>query len=123
MVAQKFNLADGSPEKIALHAAVGFIQAQAGGGNALAGAFAAGATEAINTMVADYLKAHTELTPGQRNAIQQWAAVMSGGAVGALLAGNGTGAQTGAAVALDGERFNRQLHPQIKPFISDLPSK
>ena len=123
MVAQKFNLADGSPEKIALHAAVGFIQAQAGGSNALAGAIAAGATEAINTMVADYLKAHTELSPGQRNAIQQWAAVMSGGAVGALLAGNGTGAKTGAAVALDGERFNRQLHPQIKPFISDLAKK
>ena len=65
MVAQKFNLADGSPEKIALHAAV-----------------------------------------------------MSGGAVGAVLAGNGAGAKTGAAVALDRERYNRQLHPQIKPFIN-----
>ena len=122
-VAQKFNLADGSPEKIALHAAVGFLQAQAGGGNALAGAFAAGATEAINTMVADYLTVHTELSPSQRNAIQQWAAVMSGGAVGAVLAGNGAGAKTGAAVALDGERFNRQMHPQVKPFINNLAKK
>ena len=70
MVAQKFNLADGSPEKIALHAAV-----------------------------------------------------MSGGAVGAVLAGNGAGAKTGAAVALDRERYNRQLHPQVMPFISNLAKK
>ena len=26
-------------------------------------------------------------------------------------------------MALDGERFNRQLHPQVKPFISDLAKK
>ena len=123
MIAQKLDLADGSPEKIALHAAVGFLQAQAGGGNALGAAFAAGATEALTTMVADYLTVHTELSPSQRHAIQQWAAVMSGGVVGAVLAGNGSGGQTGAAVALDGERYNRQLHPQVKPYISDLAKK
>ena len=119
MIAQKLDLADGSPEKIALHAAVGFLQAQAGGGNALGAAFAAGATEALNTMVADYLTVHTELSPSQRYAIQQWAAVMSGGVVGAVLTGNGSGAQTGAAVALDGERFNRQLHPDETKWVKN----
>src|SRR5512133_1104780 len=48
---------------------------------------------------------------------------MSGGAVGAVLAGNGTGGQTGVAVALDGERYNRQLHLQVQPFVSALADK
>ncbi|WP_194711903.1 two-partner secretion domain-containing protein [Noviherbaspirillum soli] len=121
-VSQKLGLADGSPEKMALHAAVGALQASAAGGNALAGAAGAAAGEYVLTQVSDYLERHPELTPGQRNAIQQWAAVVTGGAVGAVVGGGGA-AQAGAAAALDGERYNRQLHPAVKPFISQLAKK
>lgn len=71
----------------------------------------------------DSLTVLTELSPSQCNAIQQWAAVMSDGVVGAGLAGNGSSARNSVAMALDGERVYRQLHPQVKPFISNLAKK
>ncbi|MFS0757394.1 hemagglutinin repeat-containing protein [Noviherbaspirillum sp. 1P10PC] len=117
-VSQKLGLADGSPEKMALHAAVGALQASAAGGNALAGAAGAAAGEYVLTQVSDYLERHPELTPGQRNVIQQWAAVVTGGAVGAVVGGGGA-AQAGAASALDGERYNRQLHPTEVKWIQN----
>jgi filamentous hemagglutinin len=118
-VSQKLGLADGSPEKMALHAAVGALQASAAGGNALAGAAGAAAGEYVLTQVSDYLERHPELTPGQKNVIQQWAAVVTGSAVGAVVGGGGA-AQAGAAAALDGERYNRQLHPVEKIRIKKL---
>ena len=118
-VSQKLGLADGSPEKVALHAAVGALQASAAGGNALAGAAGAAAGEYVLTQVSGYLERHPELTPSQRNAIQQWAAVVTGSAVGAVV-GGGSAAQAGAAAGLDGERYNRQLHPSEKIRIKQL---
>jgi DNA-binding transcriptional LysR family regulator len=101
---------------VALHAAVGALQASAAGGNALAGAAGAAAGEYVLTQVSSYLDQHPELTPGQRNAIQQWAAVVTGGAVGAAVGGGGA-AQAGAAAGLDGERYNRQLHQDETKWI------
>ncbi|WP_129210918.1 DUF637 domain-containing protein [Crenobacter cavernae] len=109
-LAQKMGWQDGSPEKIALHALMGALQAKAGGGSMLAGMAAAGANEWIGTQVADYLQTHTDLAPEQRKAIQQWAAVASGAVVGGLTSSGTTGALSGGAVALDGEKYNRQLH-------------
>jgi len=51
----------------------------------------------VLTQVSGYLERHPELTPSQRNVIEQWAAVVTGGAVGAMVGGSGA-AQAGAAV-------------------------
>jgi filamentous hemagglutinin len=123
IIGQKLNLAEGGPEKIALHAAVGYLQGQVAGGNGLITGMVAGSNEVLGTMVADYLRQHTELTPSQRDAIQQWGAVMTGGMLASAMSGNSGNAASGAATVLDGERYNRQLHPEIKPFISGLAKK
>ncbi|MFL6716490.1 MAG: hemagglutinin repeat-containing protein, partial [Burkholderiaceae bacterium] len=117
-VSQKLGLAEGSPEKVALHAAVGALQASAAGGNALAGGAGAAAGEYVLTQVGSYLEGHPELTAGQRNAIQQRAAVMTGGAVGAVVGGVNA-AQAGASAAFDGERFNWQLHKTAVQWIKN----
>jgi filamentous hemagglutinin len=120
IIGQKLHLAEGSLEKIALHAAVGYLQGQIAGGNGLITGLVAGGNEVLGTMVEDYLRQHTELTPGQRDAIEQWSALMTGGLLASAMSGNSANATGGAATALDGERYNRQLHPEIKPFISAL---
>ncbi|MGS0743052.1 hypothetical protein ACVBEF_14645 [Glaciimonas sp. GG7] len=85
------DLKEGGKEKIALHAIVGFLQGQMGGANGLITGTVAGATEAIGTLVAAYLQQHTELSPSECNAIQQWSAAMTGGLLGTALAGNTAG--------------------------------
>ncbi|WP_460535681.1 two-partner secretion domain-containing protein [Chitinimonas naiadis] len=87
---------EGGASKVALHTVMGGVQAAAGGGNALAGALGAGAAEGTR-----------DLTRSLDKDTQQWASVLVGGAVGSLAGGVGAG----AATALDGERYNRQLHP------------
>nr|WP_256477472.1 hemagglutinin repeat-containing protein [Chromobacterium sp. S0633] len=110
---------DGSPEKMALHALMGALQAKAGGGNMLAGMAAAGANEWIGSQVADYLQSNTQLDEPQRKAIQQWAAVATGAVVGGLSGGDAGAALSGGAVALDGEKFNRQLHPSQTKLVKE----
>nr|WP_244999969.1 hemagglutinin repeat-containing protein [Chromobacterium violaceum] len=110
-LSEKMGWKDGSPEKMALHGLMGALQAKAGGGNVLAGMTAAAANEWVGTQVADYLQSHTDLDESQRKAVQQWSAVASGAMVGGLSGGNATAAMSGGAVALDGEKYNRQLHP------------
>ncbi|MCS3806541.1 filamentous hemagglutinin [Chromobacterium alkanivorans] len=110
---------DGSPEKMALHALMGALQAKAGGGNMLAGMAAAGANEWIGSQVADYLQSNTQLDEPQRKAIQQWAAIATGAVVGGLSGGDTGAALSGGAVALDGEKFNRQLHPSQTKLVKE----
>ncbi|MCD4505200.1 hemagglutinin repeat-containing protein [Chromobacterium piscinae] len=110
-LSEKMGWKDGSPEKMALHGLMGALQAKAGGGNVLAGMTAAAANEWVGTQVADYLQSHTDLDENQRKAVQQWSAVATGTMVGGLSGGNGIAAMSGGAVALDGEKYNRQLHP------------
>ncbi|ERE06449.1 two-partner secretion domain-containing protein [Pseudogulbenkiania ferrooxidans] len=109
-LSEKMGWKDGSPEKMALHGLMGALQAKAGGGNVLAGMTAAAANEWVGTQVADYLQSHTDLDENQRKAVQQWSAVATGTMVGGLSGGNGIAAMSGGAVALDGEKYNRQLH-------------
>jgi filamentous hemagglutinin len=52
-------------------------------------------------------------------AITQWATALSGSAIGGLIGGT-NGAQSGAAVSLDAERYNRQLHPDEIARIQQL---
>lgn len=108
-----------SPEKAAIHGVIGAIQASFGGGNALAGGLAGMSSEAFSQMVDTYLSNNTQLDRNERGAITQWAAALSGSAVGGVIGGT-TGAQSGAAVSLDAERYNRQLHPDEVARIQQL---
>ncbi len=55
---------DGSWQKVALHATLGAVSAEAGGGNVATGAVAGGTGEILNTQVADYLVTQTALGLG-----------------------------------------------------------
>jgi filamentous hemagglutinin len=109
---------DGGDAKIIAHTIAGAIQAQAGGGNILAGATSAGTTELSGTLVQDYLeKNYPDLSDTARKSIQQWISTMTGAGIGALTAqasgGNvASAAGTGAVVSQDAERYNRLLHPK-----------
>ena len=79
-LSKELGLAEGSPAKTALHAAVGALTARLAGGNVASGALAGGASEIANGVLQDVLKANPKLTDTQQAAITQWV----GAAVGAL---------------------------------------
>jgi filamentous hemagglutinin len=120
-LSEKLGYKDGDPEKIALHAVLGALQAGLAGGSPIAGAAAGAASEWVGTQVAEYLANRDELQPtgddaedrkraNQVKAIEQWAALLSGAAVGGVVGGSGNSALASSATALDAERYNRQLH-------------
>ncbi|MBY4629957.1 hemagglutinin repeat-containing protein [Rhizobium croatiense] len=100
-ISQKLGFAEGSPEKIGLHAAAGALTAIVAGGNVGLGALAGGGQELLGAIINKALMDNPNLTQEQRNAISQWTATL----VGAVIGGN-----QGAAIALDAEKYNRQLH-------------
>ncbi|MDV4162203.1 hemagglutinin repeat-containing protein [Rhizobium leguminosarum] len=107
----KLGFAEGSPEKIALHAAVGALVAQLAGGNAGTGALAGGLSEVANGVLQQVLKANPDLTDEQKSVITQWVAAIVGFAVG------GT---TGAATALDNVDYNFLTHKQRDDLAKEL---
>ncbi|TCR78691.1 hypothetical protein [Rhizobium sp. BK376] len=98
---QKYGLADGGSEKVALHAAAGALTALISGGSVSTGALSGAAQELIGAVVDKALADNPDLTQDERNALGQWASVLVG------MAAGGT---QGAATALDAEKYNRQLH-------------
>ncbi|WP_208994243.1 hypothetical protein [Pannonibacter phragmitetus] len=97
----EIGLKDGDPAKAALHAAAGAAVAAVAGTDIGTGAAAGLAQELIGAAVNDVLMSNPQLTQAQRNALSQWAAAALGSVIGGA---------SGAAAALDADRFNRQLH-------------
>ncbi len=110
-ISAKLGFAEGSPEKTALHAAVGAIVAKMAGGDVGSGALAGAVSEIANGIVQDLLKANPDLTDAQKASLSQWAAV----AVGAAVAG-----QLGAATALDNVNHNYLTHEQLDRLAAEL---
>nr|WP_131050397.1 hypothetical protein [Klebsiella electrica] len=102
-----------SAEKAAIHGVIGALQASLGGGNALAGGVAGLSSEAFGKMVMDYLGSHTSLGESEKGAIVQWAAAVSGAAVGGVIAGT-NGVQSGAAASVDSVRWNYLNHKEAE---------
>ncbi|OOH85140.1 hypothetical protein BMT54_11835, partial [Pasteurellaceae bacterium 15-036681] len=119
-LAQQMGWKEGSPEKVALHGLVGYLSAKVGGGNATASTLSAMGSEYINTQIANYLAENTNLTPDQRNAIQQASAAGLGALIGAGLSGDSTTVKQSVQMALRTEQFNRQLHPDELQRIEEL---
>jgi len=122
-LSEKLGYKDGSPEKIALHAMLGALQADLAGGSPIAGAAAAAGTEWIGTQVAEYLDKNTDLSASQQKAIQQWASLVAGATIGGVVGGNSTAALSGGAASLDAERYNRQAHEREKEIIRKQMAK
>lgn len=102
-----------SKEKAAIHGIIGALQASLGGGNALAGGMAGLSSEVFGKMVSDYLDSNTSLGIAEKSAITQWAAAISGGAIGGVIAGT-NGAQSGAAASVDSVRNNYLSHKEAE---------
>lgn len=107
----KLGFDEGSPEKIALHAAVGALVSKLAGGNAGTGALAGALSEIANGVLQDVLEANPNLTEEQKSAITQWVAAIVGVAV---------GGQTGAATALDNINYNFLTHKQRDELVDKL---
>ncbi|MDP9789831.1 hemagglutinin repeat-containing protein [Agrobacterium tumefaciens] len=103
-LSQRLGFAEGSPEKLALHAAVGALVSQLAGYSAATGAVAGAASEIANGVLQDVLKTNPNLTDAQKSAITQWVAVAIGAAV---------GGEAGAAAGLDNVNYNYLNHAEV----------
>lgn len=102
-------------ESTAIHAVVGGGIAALGGGNALQGALGAGASEAASGAMGDYFANHGIDPNGAGGQ-----ALMN---LGSTLIGRVVGGGAGAATALYGNQFNRQLHPTEQQLAQTLAAK
>lgn len=66
--------------------------------------------EYVGTQLQDYLVKNPNLNEDERKALQQFAAVGLGATTGAI-SGGSNDVFTNSQVALNAEKFNRQLHP------------
>jgi len=109
VISEKNGWAEGSKEKVALHALVGGLMAKLGSGDVLSGATGAGFNEAIQT----------ELSKIQDPAARQWASTFVGAVAAKVITGN---AQTGGSTAASGTKNNaldddpNSLYTAMKKF-------
>ncbi|NEN76603.1 hypothetical protein F9B74_09830 [Pelistega sp. NLN82] len=123
-IAQQFNWAEGSTEKILLHAIAGGLAAKMADGNVAVGAGSAALSEWVNTEVAEYLSTHApQLNPEARKALQQATAMGIGVLAGATIGGNKAAIQQGALASFNVEKYNRQLHPTEVEWIKENAPK
>jgi hypothetical protein len=106
---------DGGANKMLLHGLVGAGTAALGGGNALDGLKGAAASQAATLAMQQYLTSQgVEPNSPAFNSMME----MASAAIGAA-AGGGAGATT----ALNGDRYNRQLHPDERVLAKELAAK
>src|SRR5690606_16071925 len=111
-LAGRMGWEEGSPERAALHGLVGAGMAALGGGNALQGATGAAASQLATNAMQDYLR-DNDIDPNS----PEGRSLME---LGSLAVGAAIGGSSGAATALHGEQFNRQLHPDEINLIGEL---
>ncbi|WP_332770756.1 two-partner secretion domain-containing protein [Pseudomonas sp. ESBL1] len=113
------HLENGSAQKIAAHALVGGLVAEAAGKDFASGAIAAGANEALAT---ELRQAVTRLSPKNRDALL----VMSSQLVGLVAAGlvkpDGKGMETGAWIAKNATQYNFLNHERAEDLVEDIHS-
>ncbi|MBB4709842.1 filamentous hemagglutinin [Xanthomonas arboricola] len=101
---------DGGTNKILLHGLTGAAIAALGGENVLQTAVGAGGAEAAKAAMSDYLVRNGVSDPATYNALMELGSAALGGIA---------GGQFGAATALAGDQFNRQLHPDEFRWINE----
>lgn len=109
--AERAAWGDGGRNKVILHGLVGAVMASLGGGNAIQGAVGGATSEAASKAMQQYL-----FEQGVDPRSDDWKAFME---LGSAAVGGLVGQGTGALAALDGDKYNRQLHPDLVNFITD----
>lgn len=103
---KEMKWADGSPQKVALHALVGGLLNEAAGGDFKTGAVAAGANELLVDQLAALVKNDQNMQ------------VMASQLVGLVAAASVDGdVNQGAAIARDATNYNRLLHPDEEEWL------
>ncbi|GLQ91262.1 hemagglutinin repeat-containing protein [Dyella acidisoli] len=107
---------DGGADKVLLHGLVGAATAALGSGNALQGALGASAGEIASGAMQNYLLSnHIDPSSSEGKALMQLGSAIIGGSV---------GGGAGAATAIQGDQYNRQLHPaELSLIVGDLAKK
>jgi filamentous hemagglutinin len=111
------HLADGSASKIALHALIGGVLAEASGSDFLAGAVAAGANEALAT---ELRRGITQLSPSQRDLLLTSASQLVGLLSAAVVGGDAKAVEAGAWIAKNATQYNFLNHSDMKDFVGDM---
>ncbi|WP_241898541.1 hypothetical protein, partial [Stenotrophomonas maltophilia] len=105
--------ADGGNGRALLHGMAGAAMAALGGADALKGAVSAAGAEKAKKAISDYLENNKDSL--------SWEDYQSLMEVGSAMVGGALGGSRGANIAVAGDRFNRQLHPDKVRWI--LPSQ
>jgi filamentous hemagglutinin len=101
---------DGGAYRAILHGATGAVVASLGGGDALQAALSAGSVERARGELAAYL-----VSQGIAYGSPEFDSLME---LGSIALGGALGGGSGAATALLGEQYNRQLHPDEINWLS-----
>ncbi|WP_258015338.1 hypothetical protein [Stenotrophomonas maltophilia] len=101
--------ADGGNGRALLHGMAGAAMAALGGADALTGAVSAAGAEKAKKAISDYLE--------NNKGSLSWEDYQSLMEVGSAMVGGALGGSTGANIAVTGDRFNRQLHPDEVKWI------
>ncbi|MFG0413487.1 DUF637 domain-containing protein [Pseudomonas sp. zjy_8] len=107
--AKSSNWAEGSPEKVALHAVIGGLLSEATGGDFKTGALAAGANELLIEQLSGVIKGDKRLEQTVSQLIGVAAATATGGDM-----------AKAAELAKNATAYNRQLHEDEKQRIREL---
>jgi len=102
--------ADGGNGRALLHGMAGAAMAALGGTDALKGAVSAAGAEKAKKAISDYLE--------NNKGSLSWQDYQSLMEVGSAMVGGALGGSTGANIAVTGDRFNRQLHPDEVKWIN-----
>ncbi|MFQ3790426.1 DUF637 domain-containing protein [Halomonas sp. A29] len=109
--------AEGSPEKIALHALAGGLAAEAMGGDFKTGAMAAGANEALVEYLDSQLGSQLGSDPETRTLFLTTASQLVGIVAAELVNGD---VYQGAEIAAQATRYNYLRHDQVDAYVDEL---
>lgn len=110
--AEKANWAEGSPEKVALHAVIGGLLSEATGGDFKTGALAAGANELLIEQLSGVIKGDKRLEQTVSQLIGVAAATATGGDM-----------AKAAELAKNATAYNRQLHSAEAKLLDELTQR
>ncbi|WP_313711368.1 DUF637 domain-containing protein [Pseudomonas sp.] len=114
--ADQLDLADGKLPKIALHALMGGLAAEAAGGDFRIGALSAGVNEAVVGLLSDQ---YGQLPKKERKRLLVMNSQLLGVLTAAAAGGDAKDLQSGSWAAQYSTQYNRQLHPEEIEFASD----
>ncbi|MCV4291164.1 DUF637 domain-containing protein [Pseudomonas capsici] len=114
------GLTTGSPEKVALHAIVGGMIAEASGSDFAVGAMAAGVNEAFANQLR---RMSAQIAPEQRDQLMLLSSQLLGVVAAAAVAGDDAGSlQAGSWVASNATLYNNLNHSDMSDFVGDMKS-